>query len=58
MSLFQNCNDFSKILRSLGKEGQTLEDNTVTVRNRDTAVQKRVNIDALHSEILCGFETK
>ncbi|HUS26773.1 MAG TPA: glycine--tRNA ligase [Nevskiaceae bacterium] len=30
---------------------QTLEDNTVTVRNRDTAEQKRISIDELLSEL-------
>ena len=30
---------------------QTLEDNTVTIRNRDTMEQERVSIDALQSTI-------
>ena len=30
---------------------QTLDDNTVTIRDRDTAVQRRVSIDAVESEL-------
>lgn len=30
---------------------QTLEDNTVTIRNRDTAIQERVNLDQLEQQL-------
>jgi glycyl-tRNA synthetase len=30
---------------------QTLEDNTVTVRYRDTMAQERISVDAIHSKI-------
>ncbi len=30
---------------------QTLEDNTVTIRDRDTAIQKRINVNELRKEI-------
>lgn len=38
-------------------DGQTLEDNTVTVRHRDTMQQERVAIDKLHVMIEeeCSF---
>ena len=32
-------------------DGQTLEDNTVTVRDRETMEQQRVSIDELHNMI-------
>lgn len=32
-------------------DGQTLEDNTVTVRDRETMEQQRVSIDELHTMI-------
>ena len=32
-------------------DGQTLEDNTVTVRHRDTMQQERVKIEALHAMV-------
>ncbi len=39
--------DFLKIRRSFSEGGQTLEDDTVTVRDRDTTEQKRHKISSL-----------
>lgn len=39
--------DFLKIRRSFSEGGQTLEDDTVTVRDRDTTRQKRLKINEL-----------
>ena len=36
----------------------TLEDNTVTVRNRDTAEQERIPVEELQSHIEQQIETK
>jgi glycyl-tRNA synthetase len=36
-------------------DGQTAEDNSVTLRDRDSMEQRRVNVDVLESEIARGL---